>query len=273
MGNRRPARGGRACFTSLTCCSPVRATRAARICIGKQIDPRRAPPNLDEYPPRGFDRFLDLIREHDIREVVLTGANTDPLLYRPLARLLDDLRAELPAGTRLGLHSNGRLALARMDLVRRFDKLCLSIPSFDPVIYRAAMGVEGVPDVDAIMDQSGLPVKLSCLVTEINRVEVPEYLQRCHQLGVRRVVLRKRFGERRDWSELLPGRWEDPQEERFGSPVYDRAGRASDASGTLNGRKSARSTCSPAARSAWNTCWQANGRRLAGSSRPLRPAI
>jgi len=193
-------------------------------CIGKQIDPRRAPPNLDEYPPRGFGHFLDLIREHNIREVVLTGANTDPLLYRPLARLLDDLRAGLPAGTRLGLHSNGRLAMARIDLIRRFDKLCLSVPSFDPVIYRAAMGVEGVPDVGEIMDQSGLPVKLSCLVTEINRVEVPEYLQRCHQLGVRRVVLRKRFGERRDWSELLPGCWEDPQEERFGNPVYERQG-------------------------------------------------
>lgn len=193
-------------------------------CIGKQIDPRRAPPNLDEYPPRGFNRFIDLIREHGIREVVLTGANTDPLLYRPLARLLDDLRAELPPGTRLGLHSNGRLALARIDLLRRFDKLCLSVPSFDPVIYRAAMGVEGVPDVGAIMDQSGLPVKLSCLVTEINRVEVPEYLERCRELGVRRVVLRKRFGEQRDWSELLPGCWEDPLETRFGNPVYERRG-------------------------------------------------
>ena len=193
-------------------------------CIGKQIDPRRAPSNLDEYPPRGLERFLGLIREHEIREVVLTGANTDPLLYRPLGRLLDDLRAVLPAGTRLGLHSNGRLALARMDLVRRFDKLCLSVPSFDPVIYRAAMGVENVPDVDAIMDQSGLPDKLSCLVTEINRVEVPEYLEYCHQLGVRRVVLRKRFGERRDWSDLLPGCWENPLEVRFGNPVYERRG-------------------------------------------------
>ncbi len=193
-------------------------------CIGKQIDPRRAPPNLDEYPPKGLDRFLGLIRQHDIREVVLTGANTDPLLYRPLGRLLDDLRAGLPAGTRLGLHSNGRLALARMDLVRRFDKLCLSVPSFDPVIYRAAMGVEGVPDVGAIMDQSGLPVKLSCLVTEINRVEVPEYMECCRALGVRRVVLRKRFGERRSWAELLPDRWDEPAEVRFGNPVFEREG-------------------------------------------------
>jgi len=205
-------------FANLLFAGPCNAR--CPFCIGKQIDPRREPPNLNEYPPRGLARFLGLIREHDVREVVLTGTNTDPLLYAPLERLLDDLRAGLPAGTRLGLHTNGRLAPARIDLVRRFDKLCVSVPSFDPVIYRAAMGVEGVPDVGEIMAQSGLPVKLSCLVTEINRVEIPAYLDHCRAVGAQRVVLRKPFGERRNWSELLSGNWKAPIEERFGCPVY-----------------------------------------------------
>lgn len=190
-------------------------------CVGHQIDLRRVPPNLAEYPPHGLGRFLELIREHSIPEVVLTGINTDPLLYRPLDRLLETLRRELPAGVRLGLHTNGRLALTRMDLVRRCDKVCLSLPSFDPAVYRAVMGVPGPPDVERIQALSGLPLKLSCVVVEQNRDQVESYLQRCRDLDIRRVVLRKLLGERRSWSELLPGNWDRPAREHLGCPVFD----------------------------------------------------
>jgi MoaA/NifB/PqqE/SkfB family radical SAM enzyme len=190
-------------------------------CIGRQIVSRRMPPNLDEYPPRGLERFLELVSEHHIPEVVLTGANTDPLLYQPLDRLLEDLRRRLPAGTRLGLHTNGRQALERMHLVRRFDKLCLSLPSFDPAVYHAVMGVPGPPDVATIQRQSGLPLKLSCVVVEANRHEQETYLRRSRELGIGRVVLRKLSGEKRDWPDLLSWDWSRPSRAYHGCAVYE----------------------------------------------------
>ena len=47
-------------------------------CIGRQIDPRLNLDHLGEYPPRNFAKFIELIRQVGIRQVVVTGTNTDP---------------------------------------------------------------------------------------------------------------------------------------------------------------------------------------------------
>ena len=176
-------------------------------CIGKQIDPRLNQDNLSLYPPRNLDRFVALIREHAVRQVVMTGTNTDPQLYRHEGRLLDLLRHELPEGTAFSLHTNGRLALRKMDLVNAYDRVAISLPSFDPAVYRRMMGVSGVPDLEAILSRARVPIKVSCVVTDDNAGDVPRFLERCRSLGVGRLVLRKLMGERRPWDELL--RWEE----------------------------------------------------------------
>ena len=51
-------------------------------CIGRQIDPRLSVNNLREFPPRNLDRFVELILDHAIKQVVFTGTTTDPQLYR-----------------------------------------------------------------------------------------------------------------------------------------------------------------------------------------------
>ncbi len=173
-------------------------------CIGRQLDPRLNTNNLDEFPPRNLDRFTALIREHGIREVVFTGTTTDPQLYRHEARLLAHLRERLPAGTRFSLHTNGRLALRKMDTFNLYDRVCLSLPSFDPETYRKMMGVAGIPDLAEILRRAAIPVKVSCLATDDNAAQLESYLEQCAATGVRRVVLRKLFGERRGWEELTP---------------------------------------------------------------------
>ncbi len=192
-------------------------------CIGRQLDPQLKVDNLDHFPPRKLDRLLALVRQHRIRQVVLTGANTDPQLYRHEAQLLAYLRAALPAGTQLSLHTNGRLALRKMELFNAYDRVALSIPSFHPDTYRRMMGVANAPELALILQRAAVPVKLSCLVTKHNVNEMESFLADCRRMGVRRVVLRKLFGDQRPWEQLSAldklglefcGRYRD-------NPVYD----------------------------------------------------
>jgi MoaA/NifB/PqqE/SkfB family radical SAM enzyme len=173
------------------------------LCIGRLIDPARNRNNLDEYPPQGLERFLELLEQHGIRQLALTGTNTDPQLYRHEARILEHLRQRLPPGTQLSLHTNGRLALRKMEVFNQYDRVCLSLPSFEAHTYQRLMGVSGVPDMEAILQRTNIPVKLSCLVMDENTGEIPAYLKRAASLGIRRVVLRQPYQRQRPWSQIL----------------------------------------------------------------------
>lgn len=189
-------------FANLLFSGPCNA--GCPFCIGQQVDPRLRLNNLDEYPPRGLERFIDLIAERRIPQVVLTGANTDPQLYQHEARLLDTLRRRLPPGTQVSLHTNGRLALKKMDIFNQYDRACVSFPSFNPQTYRQVMSVGHPPDLETILRQARIPLKISCVLTGHNLPEIAGFLPRCHALGVRRVVLRKLYGDCRPWDALLP---------------------------------------------------------------------
>ena len=189
-------------------------------CIGRQIDPRFKKDVLDRFPPRNLDRFVALLRRHGVRQVVLTGTNTDPQLYRYEAHLVAWLRAQLP-GVQLALHTNGQLALRKMDVFNRYDRVCLSFPSFDPDTYARMTGSRQVPDIERILREARVPVKISCVLDEPNAGGLDAFLARCRGLGVRRVVLRQLYGDSRAW-DILPGR--APARTYRHNPVYDLAG-------------------------------------------------
>ena len=186
-------------------------------CIGQQIDPRLSVNNLAEFPPRNLDRWIELIHRHAIRQVALTGTTTDPQLYRHEARLLDHLRQRLPSGTQISLHTNGRLALKKIDVFNQYDRACISFPTFNPATYLKMTGVRGVPDLAQIVDRALIPVKVSCVINEDNIAELADFLARCHTLGIRRVVLRRLYGDQRPWP--LPAQLQ-PQGDYRGNPVY-----------------------------------------------------
>jgi hypothetical protein len=124
---------------------------------------------------------------------------------------------------KLSLHTNGRLALEKMDIFNLYDRVTISLPSFDPHIYRKMIGVPGPPDLAQVLRQARLPVKISCLVTDDNAASVGAFLDTCRSLGIRRAVLRKLYGEGRIWKQLLPGcGLALVRRGAFrGSPVYD----------------------------------------------------
>jgi len=172
-------------------------------CIGRQLEPRLNQNNLDEYPPRNLGRFIELVRQERVRQVVVTGTNTDPQLYHHEGRLLEHLRRALPEDVQISLHTNGRLASHKMAVINQYDRVALSLPSFAPQTYRRMMGVAGVPDLYEIMSNMNISYKISCIIGDDNAAEMGGFLARCRELGVKSVVLRKLYGEPRSWQELL----------------------------------------------------------------------
>ena len=187
-------------------------------CIGQQIDPRLSVNNLTEFPPRNLDPFIDLIIQHGIRQVVFTGTTTDPQLYRHEARLLDLLHSRLPSETQYALHTNARLALKKLDTFNLYERVCISLPTFNAETYVKMMGVRGVPDLAALLDRARVPIKISCLINEHNFTEIPDFVARCQHLGIKRLVLRQLYGKRDAWP-VIDGL--TPRGEYRGSQVYD----------------------------------------------------
>ncbi|GAB4496041.1 MAG: hypothetical protein OHK0052_05170 [Anaerolineales bacterium] len=193
-------------------------------CIGKQLPAALTPNNLSQYPPRNLETFINLVRQHAIGEIIFSGTNTDPQCYRHEARLLAYLRAALPSNTRFSLHTNGLLALRKMDTFNAYDRVTLSYPSFENTTYQTLMGTRP-PDLVAILKDARVPVKLSCILADANARELPAYLRNCAALGVTRVALRKLVGEQRDWYTLLPNELRlAPQSTYRANPILVYAG-------------------------------------------------
>ena len=110
------------------------------------------------------------------------------------------LRERVRNGADYALHTNGILALTKINALQHYDKATISVPSFNPETYAQLMGSPDIPNVARIIEQAEIPIKLSMLLTEYNVDEVPEYLKHCVNIGIQRVVLRRRFGESREWN-------------------------------------------------------------------------
>lgn len=162
-------------------------------CIGRQVDPGVNRPNLDRFPPRNLERFAALLRRHDVRQIVLTGTNTDPQLYQHEERLINWLRENVPRGA-LSLHTNGQRVMNKIALLNRYNRATISFPSFDPHTFFRMTGVRRMPDLPAILAAARIPVKVSSVITAENAAQVDAFLARCHAIGVRRVVLRQAYG-------------------------------------------------------------------------------
>ena len=212
-------------------------------CIGQQIDSMLSRNNLKEFPLRNLEKFVNLLRQHRITEVVFTGTTTDPQLYRHEARLLTWLRQQLPpsndehgimndelppdssfiihhssSNARYSLHTNGQLALRKMAVFNQYDRVCVSFPSFNPETYRKMMGSSRVPDLAEIVRQAEVPVKVSAVINEHNVGEVDEFLERCGEIGIKRLVFRRLYGDTREWPIL--GNLAQKSTYRH-NPVYD----------------------------------------------------
>jgi molybdenum cofactor biosynthesis enzyme MoaA len=158
-----------------------------------------------------------LIRQHDIRQITLTGTNTDPQLYRHEALLLSWLREHLPMA-RISLHTNGQLAMRKLATFNMYDRATISFPSFTPQVFANMTGSRHMPDLAAILRAARIPIKVSCVIGEQNAHQIDDFVARCHSIGVRRLALRQLYGDNRQWPILSDL---EPVYYFRGNPVYD----------------------------------------------------
>lgn len=186
-------------------------------CIGRQINPARTPDNLRKFPPRNFDRFLAQVRAYNIPEITFTGTTTDPQLYRHEAQLIRYLRRKLPL-VRISLHTNGLLALRKMAVFNQYNRVTVSFSSFNPITHQKITGVRKMANLPEILRRATVPVKVSAIINQHTVGQMDAFLARCAAIGVRRVTLRRLFGDTRTW-DILPG--EMPVRYFRNNPVFN----------------------------------------------------
>jgi len=169
--------------------------RACPWCIGKRLPVEANRSNLDLWPLRNLEGFIARVNEEKVREIVFTGTVSDPHLYRYEGELIEELRRRLHPEARISIHTNGVLSLKKLSVFNLYDRAAISFPSFEPGIYEKLMGSRHVPDLARILERAAVPVKVSAVVTEHNEPGVERFLERCRGTGVRRLVLRRLFGE------------------------------------------------------------------------------
>jgi len=186
-------------------------------CIGHVSTLQSIPNNLNTFPLKGLEEFVNELNHYEVTQISLTGVNTDPQLYACEPELINYLRKRI-AGVKLSLHTNGKLVMRKTEVFNLYDRATISLPSFEPETYRKMTGSTRVLDLSKIVQASRIPLKISTLVSEHNINEIPSIMARCRELGISRMVLRKLYGETRHWN-LFP----DLEPVRYfgGNPVYD----------------------------------------------------
>lgn len=196
--------------------------RSCYFCIGQHMMSLDAYNNLDEWPLKGMGQFILNCLEHNVLDVNLTGTNTDPLLYKHIEKLTDTLREYLP-GVRLGIRTNGALISAREKAWRMFDKGSISIPTFDPAIYKKIMGSGYPPQLEAIEEASDIGMDL-----KVNIVLCPENIgQHLHDTiihvldrsAIKKINIREPYGQPHIGDPLAADGFV-AQDTLLGMPVY-----------------------------------------------------
>jgi MoaA/NifB/PqqE/SkfB family radical SAM enzyme len=140
-------------------------------CLGKDIDPILSKQNqlgvhFNEW--ENFDRFLDLCEDNNIKNLYITGQNTDSLIYRYLPELIDELQGQ---AFDVGLRTNGYLAHKRMDALAKCRRnVGLSIHTLNPDTNEKIMGRRDIPDWKNIIPN--IPnVRVSIVLNRYNENE------------------------------------------------------------------------------------------------------
>lgn len=177
--------------------------RSCYFCVGQHMMALDSYNNLDRWPLLGIEEFVDECNKRGIKQIDLTGTNTDPLLYRHHAALSEYLCCEIP-GVDLGIRTNGvafEAAGARAFLAL-YDKVSVTLCSTNPHTYRKMMGQGEPPDMDRIAEFCqirGIKLKVNIVLgpenTGMNFPDLYNTIELCRKLDIEQINLREPYGQ------------------------------------------------------------------------------
>lgn len=195
--------------------------RSCYFCIGQHMMALDGFNVRDTWPLAGWEEFVAHCRSRDVREVYVTGTNTDPLLYGHIEQLTRAVRSDI--GARVGVRTNAAyLPESRLPL---FDMGSVTICSLDHDIYRAMMGKGRAPCVPDLLQWTAHwrpALKVNIVLGPENRTEVHSTLRQLAAMGVERVNLREPYGQPHVGDPCV--NQYEREGTRLGMPVYSVGG-------------------------------------------------
>jgi len=149
--------------------------------------------NLNKIP-LNIGRFIYECMDRKVKEICITGTNTDPLLYKQTKNLTDYIRLLLE-GVPIAIRTNG--VAYDEEKFALYDKASVTICSFDNAIYAKMMG-EGVPpDLARILtNHPKMDIKVNVVLGPENvKSDIFDTLDHLAHMSVRRVNLREPYGQ------------------------------------------------------------------------------
>lgn len=169
-------------------------------CLGKDITKELSGKNqLDTHFSKwkNFDKFIEMCKQEGIKKLYLTGQTADGLQYKYLREIIDYLQED---GFAVGVRTNGRLALQKMDCINAMkDEVAYSIHTLKPQVNEKIMGFRSIPNWDKIIPLSGDNVRISIVLCRYNIDEFDELIRyianfdNVRYIQVRRISTDARF--------------------------------------------------------------------------------
>jgi len=151
--------------------------------------------NLNQIP-KNIGKFLRECMDRNVREICMTGTNTDPLLYKKTFELLDYIRYIMNNKVPIAIRTNA--VLYDRNTFGSYDKASITICSFDPEIYVKMMGSGKPPNLPLILsNHPKMDIKINIVMgpENVNGGDIFNTLDKLAEMGVKRVNLREPYGQ------------------------------------------------------------------------------
>lgn len=176
-------------------------------CLGKDIEAELEGKNQLSTPFgmwKNFDEFLEICKAEGIKNLYITGQNTDALMYRYLIGLINYLQG---LGFNVGIRTNGYLfhiSPTSIDIANFCKRsVGISIHSLNPTTNYQIMGKSSIPDWKKIIPQIDNP-RVSIVLNRYNEYEFFELLQFLKQFDNIRYVQARRVSTDTRYDQLKP---------------------------------------------------------------------
>ena len=176
--------------------------RSCYFCIGQHMMELDSENNLDKWPLTNIDKFVEKCNERNVKDIFVTGTNTDPMLYEHHNELTKYLRNNIQ-DCKIGIRTNAAVFETVRNRLYLYDNGSITICSTNTDVYRRMMGSGYPPHISHIVSvckESYMwkePPKVNIVLGPEN-IENNDFLLTigvCERAGIKRINLREPYGQ------------------------------------------------------------------------------